>query len=609
MKNIKRLSIYALIAAGVLQGSCKKSYLQQPLLGGIPSDQINTPAGVDGLLIGAYSALDGQAGDNRTPGSTNIGLGGGSPWETSPDNWIYGSVAGGDAHKGSSGTDQPAINSIATFTVDASNGFLNSKWKADFEGITRANNVLRALALVPSITPANRSNISAQARFLRAHFYFDLKKMFNNVPYVDETTTDFIQPNTTDIWPKIEDDFKYAFANLLATQPQIGRVNKWAAGAYLAKTYLYEKNYAAADPIFTDVITNGTNSAGVKYDLVDAYEDNFNAATKNNKETVFAIQQAANDGTNTISEANNGDMLNYPYNSPFRCCGFFQPTEDLANSFRTNAAGLPYIDDYNLHPLVTDMGLLGPKGAKDAGVTVNFTPDDGNLDPRLDWTVGRRGIPYLDWGAHPGQDWIREQSSAGPYSPKKNVYYSATAGKYSDQNSWAPGTANTVNVIRFADVLLMAAEVKAQNSDFTTAELYVNRVRLRAGKPESLVYTYLDVAAPTAGNSTTPAAKYLVKPYPTGTLAGLGKDGALKVIYFERKLELGMEGHRFFDISRWGIAQQALDVYFKFDGKTISDVAGAHFTPDKNEYYPIPQAQIDLESIGGKSALKQNKNY
>jgi hypothetical protein len=597
MKTIKLIAVYsALAVASILPSSCKK-FLEQPATGALSNVQVTTKDGVDGLLIGAYSALDGQQGDNAA-------LGGGGPWEVSPDNWIYGSVAGGDAHKGSDGTDQPAINSIARFTLDASNGFLNTKWKANYEGITRTNNVLKALAGVASISDADRTIIAAQARFLRAHFYFDLKKMFNKVPWIDETVTDYVQPNTADIWPNIEADFKYAYDNLPATQTaQKGRVNKWAAGAYLAKSYLYEKKYAEADPLFTAVITSGVNTAGVAYGLTDNYEDNFGAATKNNKETVFAIQQAANDGTNQIAEANNGGMLNYPYNSPFRCCGFFQPTMDLANSFRTNAAGLPYLDTYNSFPLKTDQGIAG------VGSGNTFTPDAGTVDPRLDWTVGRRGIPYLDWGLHPGRDWIREQTSAGPYSPKKNVYYQATQNTYADQHTWAPGTANQVNVIRFADVLLMAAEVKAQLGDLATAQTYVNRVRARAANPASKVYTYVDVTKPTTGFTTTPAANYLINQYPAGAFAALGQAGALKAIYFERKIELGMEGHRFFDLVRWGVAQQYLGVYFGFDGRFISDVAGASFTTGKNEYYPIPQAQIDLESRGGVSALQQNPGY
>jgi hypothetical protein len=204
-------------------------------------------------------------------------------------------------------------------------------------------------------------------------------------------------------------------------------------------------------------------------------------------------------------------------------------------------------------------------------------------------------------------NWIREQSSAGPYSPKKNVYYQATKGTYADSHSWAPGNANQVNVIRFADVLLMAAEAKAQLGTGDFGLSYVNQVRARAAKPASFVYTYADPASPMGGYTTTPAANYVVSVYPASYFAS--KDAALKAIYFERKLELAMEGHRFFDLSRWGIAQQALATYFGFDGKTITDVTGAHFTTNKNEYYPIPQPQIDLEKINGVSILKQNQGY
>lgn len=595
MKNIKLLSICMLAATGVLLGSCKK-FLEQPALGKLSTDQVNTPAGVDGLLIGAYSALDGATQDNAA-------LGGGGPWEAAGSNWVFGSVAGGDAHKGSDGTDQTAINQIAQWTLDATNGFLNSKWKAVYEGITRCNNVIKGANTVVGLTDADKNNLIAQARFLRGHYYFEAKKLWNMVPYVDENTVDFVVANDVDIWPKIEEDFKFAYDNLPGTQPQKGRVNKWAAGAYLAKTYLYEKNYAESDAIFTAVIASGTNSQGTAYGLTDNYEDNFGAATKNNKETVFAIQQAANDGTNQIAEANNGDMLNFPYNSPFRCCGFFQPSMDLANSFRTDADGLPYVNDYNLHPLKTDQGLAGISSGN------TFTPDEGNVDPRLDWTVGRRGIPFLDWGNHPGKDWIREQSYAGPYSPKKNTYYQSTKDTYSDQHTWAPGTANQINVIRFADVLLLAAEAKAQTGNLDAAQALVNRVRARAANPASFVYTYANASNPTGGFTTTTAAKYVVSQWPAGSFSGMGQANALKAIYFERKLELGMEGQRFFDISRWGIAQQALAAYYGFDGQFASDVTGARWTPNKNEYFPIPQFQIDLESDGTTSKLKQNPGY
>ncbi|AKD58223.1 RagB/SusD family nutrient uptake outer membrane protein [Spirosoma radiotolerans] len=574
----------------VISYSCKDDFLKQPALGAL-SDQVLTDAkGVQALLVAAYAALDGQASDATA-------FGGGGAWEASPDNWIYGSLAGGEAHKGSDGSDQASIDPIAKFSADASNGFFNSKWKAVYEGVTRANTVLRLLKGVTNLTAADRTNIEAQARFLRAHYYFDLKKMFNKVPWIDEMTTDLNQPNTADIWPKIEADFQYAFTNLPEGQSDVSRANKWAAGAYLAKTFLYEHKYTEAQTIFTQVISQGKTTNGLAYGLLPKFFDNFNPATENGPESVFAIQNVANDGTNTIANANQGDMLNFPYNGPFSCCGFYQPTQDLVNSFRTDANGLPYLDDYNLHPIKNDMGLTSAQA---------FTPDTGPVDPRLDWTVGRRGLPYLDWGLHPGQDWVRAQSYGGPYGPKKNIYWRATQAQYSDQNSWAPGSAINTMLIRFSDVLLMAAEAEAQIGNFNKAQEYVNLVRKRAANKEGWVYKYNNDADPLAGFSTTPAANYSVAQYPAGTFAARGKDYALKAIYLERKLELGMEGHRFFDLVRWGTAEKTLNAFFQYESTITTDIRGGKFVAGTKDYYPIPQRQIDLS---GQGVLTQNPGY
>jgi hypothetical protein len=587
-----RFSKIALVAIfGLISYSCKESFLDKPALGSLSDAQLSTKAGVQSLLVGAYAALDGN------------GVGAASAWDAAADNWIYGSIAGGDAKKGSDGADQPGINSIMIYSAGPSNGFFNSKWRAAYEGINRANTVLKFIPLVTSgITDAEKTDYTAQARFLRGHYYSELKKMFNMVPWVDEKTPDpAAVKNDADIWPSIEADFKFAMDNLPATQSEVGRANKWAAAAYLAKTFLYEKKYPEAKTIFDQVIAQGVTSNGLKYDLLPKYQDNFDAAQKNLAESVFAIQMAANDGTNTIDNANTGGMLNFPYNSPFRCCGFYQPSLDLANSFQTDANGLPKLDGYNATTLKNDMGIKSEAA---------FTPDATTaLDPRIDWTVGRRGIPFLDWGNHPGQSWIRDQSYAGPYSPKKNIYWQATQDKYSDQHSWAPGTAINIQVIRFADVLLMAAEAEAQQNNLAKAQEYVNRVRARAAKPESWVYTYADPAKPMGGFTKTPAANYKIAQYPAGAFAAKGKDGALAAIYFERKLELAMEGHRFFDLSRWGVAEQTLNAYIAFEGKVTPDVRGGKFIKNVNEYFPIPQRQIDLSTKNGVSSLKQNPGY
>ena len=449
------------------------------------------------MLIGAYAALDGQ----QNVGGTVASLGGGNAWACSPDNWLWGSIGGVDAHKGSDAGDQAAMVPVANFSIDPSSGLLNDKWRAVYEGITRCNNVLKILPKVTDMKDADKTQVQAQVRFLRAHYYFDLKKLFNMVPYLDETTTDLKTPNATDIWPKIETDFKYAYDNLPATQADLGRANKWAAGTYLAKTYLYEKKYTEAKALFDPVITTGVTSGGLKYDLNPVFANNWRPEfEKTNAEAVFDVQMAANTGAGSIANANQGDMLNHPYgNSPFGCCGFYQPTQDLVNSYRTDINGLPLLDTYNQSPVKSDQGISSATA---------FTPDAGNLDPRLDWTAGRRGLPYLDWGIHPGQAWIRDQFYSGPFAPKKNIVWKSTQTTYRDNSSWAPGNAINVHVIRFADVLLMAAEAEAQLGNLGQALTYVNRVRNRiATHPEAWTYQYNDANNPDAGFFNNPGSE------------------------------------------------------------------------------------------------------
>ncbi|MBS1602792.1 MAG: RagB/SusD family nutrient uptake outer membrane protein [Bacteroidetes bacterium] len=594
-----KMKLFICIVLAGVSFSCKKSFFERNPQGSLQPNDISTKAGVTNLLIGAYAALDGQ--DTVNQGDL-VSLGGGNAWGVSPSNWLMGSVAGGDAHKGSDGTDQIVFMPLVTFSVDASNSILNDKWVAVYEGINRCNNVLRYLPLAGDNSHDDAVNIKAQAKFLRAHYYFDLKRVFDKVPWIDETTTDYTPTNTVDIWPKIEADMKYAYDSLPESQSDIGRANKWAAGAYLGKIYLYEKKYSDAEPVFAAVINSGMTPNGIPYNLNDQFEHNFMPAYEmNNPEAVFVIEMAANIGDGTIANANQGDALNFPYGSgtPFPCCGFFQPSFDLVNSFRTDANGLPYLDDYNSHAIVSDEGVL----SKDP-----FTPDAGFIDPRLDWTVGRRGIPYLDWAVYPGQDWVRDQRYGGPYAPKKNVYWSATQGVDADQSQWAPGSSINVFVIRFSDVLLMAAETEAQLNNLDQAEAYVNRVRNRmALHPEGWVYKYVNDSDPSAGFSGDLAANYKISPYPAGAFSS--RDYALKAIYFERKLELAMEGYRYFDLVRWGLAPTVLNGYFATESKLVTDVTGGHFTAGKNEHYPIPQQQIDLTQKNGKNTLTQNPGY
>lgn len=578
MKNPITKGIVTTTMLMMVTFACNDKFLDVPATGQLSGVQLTSKAGIDGLLIGAYSQLNGR----------------GFSQSTSSYNWVRGSISGGDANKGSNSGDFNALTPFETYQLLPSSGEVNAKWNAMYEGIARCNLTLRTLASAGSdVTTADKARIAGEARFLRAHYYFELKRAFNMVPYIDETkdygTGIETVTNTTVIWPSIEADFKYAMDNLPATQSAVGRANKWAAAAYLAKTYLYEKKYSDAKTLFDQVIASGTTSGGTKYALLSNFQDNFNAAKDNGSESVFAIQAAANTGSS--DNANPEIVLNFPYNTgsngPAGCCGFNAPSFELANSFRVNANGLPLLDgSYNstANALKTDQGIAS---------SAAFTPDAGPVDPRLDWSLGRRGIPYLDWQNHPGLDWIRDQSFAGPYSPIKFVFYKSQDKTLTDGSSWTDGySAINYNIIRYADVLLMAAECEVEVGSLATALSYVNLVRNRA-KGTTYVKT-------SAGAN---AANYQISPY----TAFSDKTTATTAIRFERKLELSGEGHRFYDLVRWGIAAATLNSYIAYEGKLLPTAfSGANFTAGKDEYMPIPQTQIDSQ---GKSVLTQNPGY
>ncbi len=328
--------------------------------------------------------------------------------------------------------------------------------------------------------------------------------------------------------------------------------------------------------------------AALKYALLPKFADVFNAENDNNPESVFAIQAAANTGS--TANANYDMVLNWPYNTgpsgPGNCCGFFQPSFELGNSFRTDANGLPLLDgSYNsaANELKTDQGVLSSQP---------FTTDAGNLDPRLDHSIGRRGIPYLDWQDHPGFDWIRDQGYAGPYAPKKYIYYKSQEGTLTDGSGWTRGySAMNFCVIRSADVLLMAAEAEIELGNLEAGRALVNQVRARAANPASWVKR--------ADGSN--AANYVIGLYNSPWTDAAAARTAVR---FERKLELSGEGHRFFDLVRWGIAESELNAYLAYEGPKLPvALGGAQFTANKNEYYPIPQTQIDRQ---GTDVLKQN---
>jgi len=564
--------------AGLVIYACSKKYLDKRALGELDEAALANKKGVEGLLIGAYSLLDGIGGNKSGFGSAG-------------SNWIYGSICGSEAYIGSFQNDRgnTSIAAFERFTATATNEDLASKWGTLYDGIQRANDVLRIMKKAKDISEADQKRIAAEAKFLRAHYHFEAKKMWNKVPYIDEsisyTAGNYRVGNDKDIWPDIENDLKYAVDSLPPTSDRgVGRAIKYTAMALLAKAYIFQKKFAEAKPLLEAITSSG------KYQLVN-YHNNFNPETKNSSESVFSVQMSVNDGAAGLN-GNYGDLSNFPGtgmfgSQPGACCGTFQPSQYLVNHFKTDAiTGLPDLDNFNVVNVKYDSALKS---------TDPFTPYTGTLDSRLDWTVGRRGIPYLDWGNHPGNDWIIDQNYGGPYSPKKNVYYKSQETHLTDAEFWGNvTTANNVNLIRYADVLLWAAEVEVEIGSLEKAKDYVNEVRRRAADPSGWVKKA----------DGTPAANYKVGEY---TNAWTDKSFAIKAVRYERMLELAMEGHRFFDLVRWGIADTEINAYIQKEKQMRTYLNSVVFKKNCNEYFAIPQTQIDL-SAGSDGVRKMKQN-
>jgi starch-binding outer membrane protein, SusD/RagB family len=388
---------------------------------------------------------------------------------------------------------------------------------------------------------------------------------------------------------------RVAYDNLPATQPLAGQANKWAAACYIAKCYMFEQNYGAARALLDTIISSGVNSQGVHYALMACYHDNFDVGTENNSESVLQIQFSV-DQANVPINSNVGETGVSPlfYQGSDVYYGYWkQPSFSCVNAFKTDANGLPEMDasgtdTSNVTNMTNDDGIASSDP---------FVPYQGTVDPRLDWSVGRRGVPFLDWGVMPGQNWIYDQTFGGPYLNIKNMYKQSEIGigynPYIGYDYEGNGAVN-YNIIRFADVLLWAAECEVEVGSLEQARTYINMVRARAmsGCTEAI-----------DNSSGSPSANYSMGLYNTSwTDQGYARDA----VGFERRLEFAQEGHRFFDLVRWGVADTYLNAYEKVEqtrgvGCVLS---GATFTKGKNEYFPIPQQEMVLNP-----KLVQNPNY
>ena len=600
---MKKLSIaMVLLVALTISNSCSDEFLNKEPWGVTSESVFYTEKGCNALLNGCYGVIGGD------------GQGLGYDWGASVSNWAFGSAASDDAYKGSEVTDQVPANDVEKWELISTNGYVGQKWRwAIGVGADRVNKTLRVLKATEAqgnISAAAAIQIRAEARFIRAFHYFEARLLYGDyLPILTEETADFKTVSNVNadgaILNFIIEDLKFAWENLPETQAQVGRPTKYAAMALAAKAYLQDLKYAEAKPLLDNIINSG------KYELMPKYIQNYEIATNNNKESIFEIQNSVNDGAGYGSY--NGEMgigLNWPHGGDIgMCCGFHQPSQNLVNAFKVDANGLPLFNTFNETDFKNDQGIFSEDP---------FIPDDQTpVDPRLDFTVSRRGIPYKDWGVNRGAQWIRKQAEGGPYLPAPKPFLKkAEVGSFKDATGgWMSGVnANNFRYIRYAHVLLWRAEVAAFENDLPKALSLVNQIRTRAvndkvmGKVKvfelpATFYPWGNSAPGTSGSDidwAQPAANYKIGNYTSFA----NKDEAMNAVQWEIRLEFATEGMRFFDLRRWDKLPN------KIGGKSMAEILnsfaaadlrvrkdfmkGATFS-EVDKYVPIPQSQIDLQ--------------
>ena len=585
---MKKAILYSAMALATLSmSSCGDSFLVLDPAGSVSEGTLTTESGIDMVLTGAYASLNGM---HQT---SWMGYG-------ALSNYCFGDVAGADANKGSQSSDQSDFTAIEVYQFDASNSYISGKWAGCYEAIKRCNNVLDMLtkADIP-----NAAVVEAQAKFIKGVWEFELIRMFGAaIPYVSledyQASTDPQVSNVDEsgnyvyIWNLVEQDLKDAAAALPETwgAGNYGRATKWMAKAMLAKLYLYwsspynGKN-ATADhwndckSLLDEIIASGVDAKGQKYKLADTYEELFNDATTSDwtGESVFDVQLSIS-GTQTAT--------NQPVYSPaigmagalgLGGWGFYQPTYEFVNSFMVDDNGLP-LADYTSKDVLTKMVNNEP-------VTDLDTP----VDPRLDYCAGRFGVPYLDYGIPTGvTGWVRDPSNGGLYLNKKYQHAKAARGSTAVATAVGSNAAN-YHVIRFADILLMRAEVAIHENDLAKAQELINQVRERAGKSFVKNPDANKTMTVVGGATTTGAAgTYKIGKYTTPFASQAEAWTALKR---EMRAEFGMEGHRWFDIARWGEAAKVLNDYRDFEGKFFPGKFGNVYN-ENWVTFPIPVTTI-----------------
>jgi hypothetical protein len=576
---------YLILAFLILFSACQEDFLDSKPKGKLSDELLDSPDGIEALCMAAYSALAGPEGSDAA-------------FLSPTTNWIYGDVRAETAYKGGGGIgDIWEYNAFETFTgVFATNGLLDRKWYHMYRSVQRANSAIRRLNAVTEDEVPLKNVRLGEMRFLRAHYFFELSRLFNRIPYFDENVeiADYVNVSNVEftrdqILEKIASEFAVAADLLPATQSEEGRATKYAAKAYQSKVTLYraykqnENNTLASidQSLLTQVVAlcdEIENNSG--YGLLSDFQYLSEVEHENSQESVFAVQYSINDGT-TNGRINWSNLLNAPKGPAYSGDGFFMPSQNLVNSYKTDVNGIPAFDNYNNSNLMTVQDAF-----------------DTSVDPRLDFTVGRIGIRWKNYQGSPyAINWAREPATYGPYGCKK--FLVSPESPYMVKGWPWGGSALNFDIIRYADVLFWKAEALIELGRQNEAVDLINQVRERA-KNSKYVLAWNNT------DDTDYAANYKIELYQPGVNCTWTQEFARKALRFERKLELAMEGERFFDLVRWGVAAHVLNnEYFLKEKSLRTYLQNSTFVAGRDEYFPIPENQIDFSA----GLYQQNPGY
>lgn len=581
------LSAIAVAALGL--ASCSDDFLRNEPQGPLSEANINDPKAADLLVTGAYATFGCRYADSNDPHFYSI------------TNWSHGEVRADNAYKGGGGeTDIWEFHDMETAKLKPNNGLLDGKWFNVYCGISRCNSAIRALRKVDESVNKNIKTRIAEVSVIRSFWYFDLVRQFKKIPYMEIDLPENEYCNVrNDVYTReqhldrIAGELMAAANDLPDYQPEIGRINRRAALALAAKVKLYQAY--EEDPATNAVVNINKKLLQEVVDIIDQIQGYDLLADfqqldlleyENGPESVLAVQFSKDDGSDGVGRINWGNLLNSMTGPgcPWQGDGFFLPSQDLINAYQTDENGLPLFD-YQSRP--------------DYGV-VTFDPDgsyhlanvDGNVDPRLDFVTGRPTITYKTYKGSPCGLWVRNSDTYG-YNNTKRFWLSPESPDA--QQGW-PWGASALNwqLIRYADLLLYKAEalIEIGGAGLEEARTLINRVRSRAMNSR-YVKDFND--------PTKDAANYKIGLYPA---TGWTQEYARKALRTEMRLEKAMEGERFYDLVRWGIAKETMNNYFAAERDNRMYYQNASFETGE-EYFAIPTAQYNFS--GG--IYTQNPGY